>query len=102
MTAVSMDVGTKLDRLTIGILPIKMEACYLFNNPAWMRIMMALMAPFLGKKMRKRIKTLNKKTDPQEFFEENLGKECIPTGINLLNGTIEKDMVAETLERLSS
>lgn len=102
MTSVSMDVGTKLDRLTIGVLPVKMEACYLFNNPTWMRVMMALMSPFLGKKMRKRIQTLSKKTNPQEFFEEHLGKDCIPTGITLLQGIVEKDLVAETLERMSS
>jgi CRAL/TRIO domain len=131
MTAVSMDVGTKMDRLTIGILPIKMEALYLFNSPTWMRVLMALMSPFIGKKttgkiirkdksytakqsklmctffksgkkMRKRIKTLPKKADPQAFFEENIGKEFIPTGISLLTGAVEKDMVAETLERLTS
>lgn len=101
-TVVSMDVGTKLDRLTIGILPVKMEACYLFNNPTWMRIIMGLMSPFMGSKMRKRIVTLPAKKDPQEFFEANIGKEYIPTGVAQLNGTIEKDIIAQTLERLGA
>ena len=100
MTCVSMDVGTKLDRLTIGILPIKMEACILFNNPTWVHILMALMSPFLSKKMRKRIKSLKNKQDTQAFFEEELGKECIPTGITRLAGVVEKDIVEDTLGRL--
>ncbi|CAB9504083.1 expressed unknown protein [Seminavis robusta] len=101
MTTVSMDVGTKLDRLTIGILPIKMEACFVYNNPTWLRVIMALMSPFMGAKMRKRIFVVPNKTEPQAYFEEELGKENFPTGISQLEGSVEKDMVAQTLERLA-
>jgi len=101
MTAVSMDVGTKLDRLTIGILPIKMEFCYLYNNPGWMRVMMAIMSPFMGKKMRKRIVTIKNKESPQSIFEEAIGKEYIPVGLTNLTGTIEKDLQDDLLEKLT-
>lgn len=101
ITAISMDVGTKLDRLTIGILPVKMEACYLFNNPTWLHIIMGLISPFMGKKMRKRIKTFKKKEDHRAFFEEHIGKDHIPADFAGLSGAAEKDILGEALARLS-
>ena len=65
-----------------------------------MHILMALMSPFLSKKMRKRIKSLKNKQDTQAFFQEELGKECIGTGITRLAGVVEKDIVEDRLGRL--
>ena len=102
MTAISMDVSTKLDRLTIGVLPIKMESCIIFNNPTWIRIVMALMTPFMGKKMRKRIVMLPNKTHPQAYFDETLGKENIPVDFAQLEGTIGKDIAEDMFDQAMS
>jgi CRAL/TRIO domain len=100
MTIVSPDVKNKLDRLTIGVLPIKFEGSVIFNNPTWLRIIMALMGPFMSKKMRTRITVLPNDTHPQAFFDENFGRENIPLGFAQLEGTFEKDIVERTFNRL--
>ena len=38
----AMDLGVKLDRLTIGILPIKMKLMLIADSPRWMSIMMGI------------------------------------------------------------
>ncbi|CAB9529259.1 unknown protein [Seminavis robusta] len=101
-TVVTMDLSTKLDRLTIGILPVKMEKCFIYDNPTWIRVMMALLSPFLTKKMKQRIVSIPNKANPMEFLEEEVGKDNIPVGVTHLEGTVEKDLVAQTLERLTS
>lgn len=94
MTLVPMEIGTKLDRLTIGVLPIKMKACYIFNYRKWLAILLGIMKPFMSKKMRQRIITIPEKDDPQKVMEEALGgKENIPMGFANLEGTMEDDIV---------
>jgi len=66
-----------------------------------MRVMMAIMSPFMGKKMRKRIVTIKNKESPQSIFEEAIGKEYIPVGLTNLTGTIEKDLQDDLLEKLT-
>ena len=41
-----MDLGVKLDRLTIGILPIKMKLMLIADSPRWMSIMMGITMDF--------------------------------------------------------
>jgi hypothetical protein len=95
-----MDVGTKMDRLSIGILPIKMQAFYGFHNPGWMRVAVGLIKAFMSSKMRKRMVMIPNKENPQTVLEEVLGKDCIPCGITQLTGTIKQDIVEELLEKL--
>ena len=47
MTLIPIDVGAKMDRLTIGVLPVKMKAIYMFGAARWLHLMMGLMKPFL-------------------------------------------------------
>jgi hypothetical protein len=51
-TLVPTELGAKMDRLTIGILPVKMKKIYVFGAARWMHLLMGLLKPFLGKKMR--------------------------------------------------
>ena len=116
MTMFPMDLGTKLDRLTIGTLPIKMKSCYILNSAKWLNIMMALIKPFMSKKMRSRMimlqpdkkkdaekeeetddnnKDNNKtKSNIQQRLEDDLGIDCIPKDFGGFTGTTcESDIV---------
>jgi hypothetical protein len=89
MTLVPMKVGAKLDRLTIGVLPVKMNAIYILETPTWMELFMKFMSMFMSKKMRDRmiiLKDWNK-------IEEIVGKECIPKNFGKLEGSMEVDPV---------
>jgi hypothetical protein len=91
MTLVPMKLGVKLDRLTIGVLPVKMKAIYILETPTWMDVFMKFMGVFMSKKMKQRIiilKDWNK-------VEELLGKECIPKPFGKLEGSMEVDPVVE-------
>ena len=87
------DVSAKLDRLTIGILPIRMAAIYILGAGRWMHIIINLLKPFMSKKMRQRIVVLRKKDDPQAMLVEALGPDCIPKEFTSLDGTAEQDLL---------
>jgi hypothetical protein len=89
MTFVPMKLGVKLDRLTVGILPIKMNACYILDSAAWMDIIGALMGMFMSKKIKGRVRVLKEWSE----LEEITGKECIPKPFGELEGTVEVDLV---------
>lgn len=74
-TLVPTDLSAKMDRLTIGILPVKMKAIYVFGAATWMSLLMAMMKPFMGKKMRERMILVPKATDMQTFCDD-LGLSC--------------------------
>lgn len=90
-TMVPMKLGAKIDRLTIGVLPIKMHVLYMLETPTWVNIFMKLMGAFMSKKMKKRLVSL-KDWDKVEVL---LGKDCIPKGFGKLTGSLEVDPVAE-------
>lgn len=89
ITLVPMSLGAKLDRLTIGILPIKMKALYVLQSPTWMDMMSKVMSMFLSKKMKERIHVV------KEFsvIEEVAGKECIPMPFGELEGSLAVDLI---------
>mmetsp|Transcript_14317 Transcript_14317/g.22350 ORF Transcript_14317/g.22350 Transcript_14317/m.22350 type:complete len:416 (-) Transcript_14317:223-1470(-) len=62
-------LGLKLDKLTIGVLPIKMKKLFVLESPTWMTVLLGSMKPFLSKKMRSRIVILTK---PEESFNNKL------------------------------
>ena len=89
MTLIPMKVGAKLDRLTIGVLPIKMNALYMLETPKWIDIFMKIINLFMSKKMKERmiiLKDWNK-------VEEIVGKECIPKPFGPLEGSLAVDPV---------
>lgn len=85
-TLVPPDLGAKMDRLTIGILPVKMKSIYIFGAARWMQLLMGLLKPFMSKKMRQRMVILPKKTNPQAFCEEKFTRQSIPKGFSSLEG----------------
>jgi hypothetical protein len=93
MTMVPMNLGTKLDRLTIGVLPVKMKSIYIFNHKRWLGILMGMMKPFMSKKMRQRIVVVPKNQEPQKAIDEEIGRDYIPVGFGGLEGSMEDDIV---------
>jgi hypothetical protein len=88
-TLMPMKLGAKLDRLTIGVLPVKCNMIYLLEGPQWIKLLMNFMGMFMSKKMKKRIAFL------KEWKEvgETLGEECIPKNYGKLEGHLEVDPV---------
>ena len=95
MTLFPMKLGLKLDRLTIGVLPIKTKLIYILNTPTWIDIMMKMMKPFLSAKMRKRI-ILVKDKDHERLLSDMGSKNCIPEGFGTIGGTMVTDVVTKT------
>lgn len=93
LTLVPMDLGTKLDRLTIGVLPLKMNELYLFHHGLWVSMLMGLMKPFMSKKMRERLKVVPRNTDLQVALDESVGRDTIPVGFAGLTGEVENDII---------
>ena len=92
MTIFPPKLGAKLDRLTIGVLPVKMKKFYIFDCPRWMHVMMALMSPFLSKKMKSRLAILDK--DFETMYEELGGLDYVIKGFGeKLDGTLMEDFI---------
>merc|ERR1712238_331063 len=92
MTLIPVDLSAKMDRLTIGVLPVKMKAIYMFGAARWLHVMMGLVKPFLSKKMRERMIIVTEAMTPestggrQHFVEELVSRESIPIGFMGLEG----------------
>jgi len=56
MTLVPVSLGVKLDRLTIGVLPVKMKLLLLLEAPTWISMLMKAFSMFMSKKMKGRVK----------------------------------------------
>ena len=101
MTLIPMDVSAKMDRLTIGVLPVKMKGIYMFGAARWLSLMMTMMKPFLSKKMRDRmiIITETMAPDRQKYCDELFGRENIPEGYMDLHGDTPHDAMFAKLEK---
>ena len=98
MTLVPPDLGAKLDRLTIGILPVKMKALYVSGAARWMGLLMGLKKPFMGKKMLERVIMVPKNKDLQEFCDELVTRKNIPKDFCGLQGEAARDLMFEKSE----
>lgn len=87
-----MKLSTKLDRLTIGVLPIKMKALYMLDIPRWVSIFMKFLGIFLSKKMKKRLIVLKEWSALEEIVG---GKERIPVGFGKSDGSLAVDLVED-------
>mmetsp|Transcript_31623 Transcript_31623/g.48410 ORF Transcript_31623/g.48410 Transcript_31623/m.48410 type:complete len:400 (-) Transcript_31623:87-1286(-) len=94
---VPMEIGAKLDRLTIGVLPVKMKVICLLQAGRWIKIIMGIMRPFMSKKMRSRIVIVGNRQDPQEMLDKEFGREYIPKTFGGLEGDVTTDLVAEKI-----
>lgn len=94
-TLVPTDLGAKMDRLTIGILPVRMKGIHVFGAARWMSLLMTLMKPFMGKKMRERMILVPRKTDIQKYCDDLVTRKNIPVKIFGLEGEAPRDAVFE-------
>lgn len=93
MTLIPPKLSAKLDRLTIGVLPIKFKKIYITECSTWINIIMAIMKPFMSKKMKSRIVTLDK--DYSKVIEACGGLDYVMKGFGPCEGTFTDDPVAE-------
>jgi hypothetical protein len=97
MTSFPGDLGAKLDRLTIGVLPIQMKGLYILHADGWWKLLMSLMKAFMSKKMRQRIITLGKKEDASSIVTQAVGgPQYIPVDCCGMEGTAETDIIFGT------
>lgn len=92
-TLMPAKLGAKLDRLTIGVLPIKMSALYMLECPFWISVFMKLMGMFMSKKMKERFVIL------QDWSELDRvgGVSAIPKrfGKGKVDGELETDVIED-------
>mmetsp|Transcript_20937 Transcript_20937/g.23910 ORF Transcript_20937/g.23910 Transcript_20937/m.23910 type:complete len:346 (-) Transcript_20937:107-1144(-) len=98
-TMIPMDLSSQMDRLTIGVLPIRMKLCYTYNHLRWVSIMMTIFKPFMSSKMRSRIVVIPRKDDPAKVIGDDLGKDCIPVGFGDLKGKSKRDLFYDFLDK---
>lgn len=91
MTFVPPDVNAKLDRLTIGVLPVKNKKIILMECSGWLNVILAIIKPFLSKKMRNRIAPLD--NDYKELEEQLGGKEYVVKNFGRCDGLFTSDPV---------
>jgi CRAL/TRIO domain len=103
LTLVPLELQHKFDSLSIGRLPIRVESIIMFNNPTWMKVVMALVTPFLSRKMTRRLKLIKRLEDPRQILEDVLGSNCFPANMmaQQLQGTLENDLISERFDILT-
>lgn len=92
VTLVSPNLAFKIDRLTIGTMPVKMKQIYVCESPQWAQVLLNIMKPFLSKTVKARIVFLQS----PKVLEDILGLDCIPTEFVGTEGKLDKDIVWAT------
>lgn len=90
-TLMPAKLATKLDRLTIGVLPIKMQCMYMFESPTWVNIFMKIVGVFMSKKMKERIVFL--KSWEESETDKIGGLVSIPKGFGKVDGSLEESVI---------
>ena len=86
-----MKLATKLDRLTIGVLPVRMQIIYMIETPTWVNVFMKILGVFMSKKMKERMVFLKQWSE----MERVGGPEAIPKGFGKANGTLEESVIED-------
>lgn len=89
LTLLNPKLAHKIDRLTIGTMPVKMKQIYVCESPQWAHILVKLMMPFLSPVVKDRLVFLGN----PKILEDILGLDCIPVGFLGTQGRLEKDIV---------
>ena len=92
MTLIPMNLSAKLDRLTIGTLPVKMKCIMILDPPKWMAVMMSIMGAFMSAKMKRRMMQL-KKPDCWAGPAAQWGAGCVPRGFAECGGANTADPI---------
>lgn len=94
-TIIPPKLGAKIDRLTIGVLPVKIKKFYLMETSRWIKCVMAVISPFMSKKMKSRIELLNK--DYDKLYSAIGGEDYLLNGFGKsVGGRIVHDDVTKT------
>lgn len=94
-TIISPKLGAQIDRLTIGVLPVKIKKFYLMETSRWIKCLMAVISPFMSKKMKSRIELLNK--DYDKLYDAIGGEDYLLNGFGKSEGgRIMHDDVTKT------
>ena len=88
-TLLPAKLATKLDRLTIGVLPLKMKNMVLLDSPTWVNIFMGLISIFMSKKMKQRIVNVKDWGKVEEMF----GLDTTPKKFGKIEGKLEEDVI---------
>lgn len=91
MTLIPMKVGAKLDRLTIGTLPVQVKSMLLLECPGWINLFMKFLKMFMSKKLKERIQIVK----DWASIEEEVGIENIPVGFGKLKGSLAVDPIID-------
>ena len=92
-TLMPAKLGAKLDKLTIGVLPIKMQNMYMFESPTWINIFMKLIGMFMSKKMKERMIFMKDWSTAET--DKIGGLECFPKGFGKVNGTLAGNTIED-------
>jgi len=92
VTLIPSQLAHKIDRLTIGTVPVRMKQIYLCESPKWTHALLAIMKPFLSQTVKDRILFL----ENPKMLEDILGQECIPSNFTGTDGKMERDSVWST------
>lgn len=94
-TIISPKLGAQIDRLTIGVLPVKIKKFFLMETSRWIKCLMAVISPFMSKKMKSRIELLNK--DYDKLYDAIGGEDYLLNGFGKSEGgRIMHDDVTKT------
>ena len=105
MTMFPLNVMNSMDRLTMGVLPIKVKGVVVLQTADWMRfILNRLVKPFLSQKMRQRVQMVGKsdnsprQDEAQAVVSELLGgcKYILTEGCCGLEGTLTEEIIFGT------
>lgn len=91
-TLMPAKLGAKLDKLTIGVLPVKMRAMYMFEVPTWISVFMKIIGVFMSKKMKERLVFLKDWSETDKVG----GLGAIPKGFGKVDGTLEESVIEST------
>lgn len=91
MSLVPPQLGMKLDRFTIGILPFQMKHYYVSESAKWSSMLIRTTKTFVSKKIKERITLLA----DNSVLEEELGAACIPQDFPGCSGQLSENSVAD-------
>jgi CRAL/TRIO domain len=90
MTMLPLELGIRVDEFMISVIPLKTKIVLFLERPPWVKFGYSLVNAFLTRAMKKRV-LMVPSTNTEEWVENVVGAECIPTEFDGLNGTLALD-----------
>jgi CRAL/TRIO domain len=85
-----LELGIRVDEFMISVIPLKTKIVLFLERPPWVKFGYSLVNAFLTRAMKKRV-LMVPSTNTEEWVENVVGAECIPTEFDGLNGTLALD-----------